>query len=92
MGSIKNSSMNPEQEHKLTEAEFNYVMNMQTAKQTNLEQSNKMISAFLKYITASRLKYNADDDLQFELDFSDEKHILKVTRLPKDTIDKPIDN
>lgn len=81
MGSIKRNQ-GTEQTHELTEAEFNYIMNVNQAKQNIVEEYNRVISAFMKYVTTSRLGYNADTDLQFELDFADKKHNLKVTKLP----------
>lgn len=84
MGSIKSTATNPEQEHTLTEAEFNYVMNINQAKQGVVAEYNRVMSAFLKYVASDRLKYSAEDDLQFELDFSDEKRVLKVKKLPKE--------
>lgn len=83
MGSIKKQSQDT-QTHTLSEQEFNYVMNIQSAKQNVMEEYNRVISAFLKYVTSERLGYKPEDDLQFELDFSNNKHELKVTILPKE--------
>lgn len=80
---VKNRQLEKETPYTLTEAEFNYVMNVQTAKQNIVDEYNRVISAFLKYVASSRLGYSPDEDLQFELDFSDSKHELKVTRIPK---------
>lgn len=82
MGSIKNSQT-AAQDHVLSEQEFNYVMNVQTAKQAIADEYNRVMSAFLKYVSTTRLGYQPADDLQFELDFTDNKHTLKVTILPK---------
>lgn len=80
MGKIKDG-ITAEQSHELTEAEFNYVMNVNQAKSAIVEEYNRVMSAFLKYVASSRLGYPSEADLQFELDFSDKKHILKVTKL-----------
>lgn len=85
MGSIKKKSQTEETvTHELTLQEFNYVMNIQQAKQNNSNEYNRVISAFLKYICGSRLGYAADKDLQFELDFGSDKHELKVTEISID--------
>lgn len=85
MGSIKKKvTERTTTEHTLTEPEFNYIMNAQTAKQRTAEEYSRIISAFLMYISNSRLGYTDDTALQFEIDFADEKHVLKVTALPPD--------
>jgi hypothetical protein len=85
MGSIRDTAAQPdERTHVLNEEEFNYVMNLQQAKTDDLAKWNRTISAFLKYITVSRLNYTSDEDLQFELDFSDKEHKLKITTIPKE--------
>ena len=61
--------------------EFNYVMNVNGAKSNIVDEYNRVMSAFLKYIAVSRFGYEAEDDLQFELDFTDKKHVIKVTKL-----------
>lgn len=83
MGSIKNSSDGP-QSHTLTEDEFNYVMNINQAKQSISQEYTRVMSSFLHYVSSSRLGYSPQDDLQFEVDFTDEKRELKVTRLPRE--------
>lgn len=80
MGSIKDKA-NKEQTHTLTEEEFNYVMNINVAKQNIAEEYTRVISAFLKYIACSRLGYDPTADIQFELDFTDEGHNIKITPL-----------
>lgn len=82
MGSIKNSTQ--PQEHELNEEEFNYVLNINQAKNNIVGEYNRVISAFLKYIASSRLGYAPAEDLQFEVDFSDKKRTLKITVLPKE--------
>lgn len=79
MGSIKNT--NKDTAHELTEAEFNYVMNVNQAKQNIVQEYNRVMSAFLNYVAKSRLGYAEDQDLQFELDFADNSRTLKVTKL-----------
>lgn len=82
MGSIKKRSQSEKTStHTLTEAEFNYVMNIQTAKQNIVDEYNRVTSAFLKYVSCDRLNFKPEEDLQFELDFADNKHELKVTKL-----------
>jgi hypothetical protein len=80
MGSIKNNKLK-EEKHTLTDAEFNYVMNANRAKQQHIEADNLILSAFLNYVAKSRLGYEVKQDLQFELDFSDNSHTLKVIKL-----------
>lgn len=87
MGSVKKQASNSST-HALTDAEFNYIMNIQTAKQHIVDEYNRVISAFMKYVSSSRLGYDPEATLQFELDFSDDKHILKITVLPPDTENK----
>lgn len=81
MGSIKESADDGAQEHPLTEAEFNYVMNINQARENVGQEYTRVISAFLHYIASSRLGYDSKDDLQFELDFTDKEHKLKVTKI-----------
>jgi hypothetical protein len=81
MGSIKNNHL-IESTHELNEEEFNYLMNVNAAKQNIVQEYDRVMSAFLKYIATSRLQYPMEDDLQFELDFKDKKHELKITKLP----------
>lgn len=58
-------------------------MNVNVAKQNIVDEYNRVMSAFLKYVASARLGYAAEEDLQFELDFSAKKHDLKVTKMPK---------
>ncbi len=67
--------------HQLTDEEWNYVANIFKSKQAIADEYNRVISAFLKYVTSSRLDYPAAQDLQFELDLSDGNRTLKVTRV-----------
>lgn len=78
MGSIKN---NGAKSFTLTDAEFNYVMNVNKAKQAVADEYNRVMSAFLNYVSKSRLGFPDDANLQFELDFTDAKHELKITKL-----------
>lgn len=82
MGIKKAAQVTETTTHQLTDAEFNYVMNIQTAKQNIVDEYNRVISSFLKYVSSSRLEFDPNTDLQFELDFSDDKHELKITKLP----------
>lgn len=81
MGSIKNTTVNNDEakSHPLQDDEFKYVLRVNEAK-TAIADS---ISAFLHYIAVERMGYESTDSLQFELDFSDPKHVLKVTKLAK---------
>lgn len=85
MGSIKKQASLPEaQEHELSEQEFNYIFNINEAKAKITAEYNRVISAFIKYVTVERLGYQPEEDLQFELDFADKKRTLKVTKIPKE--------
>lgn len=82
MGSIKHKHQHLlEETHTLTESEFNYLMNINQAKSNIAQEYNRVISAFLKYVSATRLGYPPEEDLQFELDFSDAAKQVKVTKL-----------
>ena len=86
--SIKSDAENTKdsvKEYQLEEAEFNYLMNINDAKNNNAQEYNRVMSAFLHYIASSRLGYAASTDLQFELDFADEKRNIKVTVLEPET-------
>lgn len=83
MGSIKNNANPINSTHELTEEEFNYLVNINAAKDNIVQEYNRVMSAFLKYVTVSRLGFPSEDDLQFELDFKDRKHQLKITKLPE---------
>lgn len=78
MGSIKANKTDSQQ---LTEEEFNYVMNINQAKQGVANEYNRVLSAFLNYVAKSRMGYKPEQDLQFELDFSDKSRTLKITKL-----------
>lgn len=80
MGSIKNNTSNAAP-HELTEEEFNYIMNVNKAKENIVQEYNRVLSAFMHYISCSRMGYDSKDDLQFEIDFTDEKRILKITKV-----------
>lgn len=78
MGSIKNSKP---AERKLTEEEFKYVLAINQAKQQIMQEYNNVQAAFLNYVAKTRMGYEDDQDLQFELDFTDQTRTLKVTKL-----------
>lgn len=82
MGKIKDQALNKTEDAALTEAEFNYIMNVNQAKQGVAAEYDRVMSAFLSYIAISRLGYQSKQDFQFELDFADKKRVLKVTVLP----------
>lgn len=79
MGSIKRQQ--PTSTHDLTEAEFNYIMNVNQAKQNIVSEYDRVISAFLHYIAGSRLGYTSSDNLEFKLDFQDPDHTLEVKKI-----------
>lgn len=82
MGTIKNSESAPT-EHKLSDAEFNYVMNIHQAKQNIMQEYDRVTSAFLYYLASNNFGYTPKDELQFELDFTDDSHTLKITKPAK---------
>ena len=88
MGSIKNIDIgtpdaNGTMTYTLTEGEFNYAMNVNAAKQGVMNEYNRVLSAFLHYVSSSRLGYDSNEELQYELDFSNKKRELKITRVLK---------
>lgn len=83
MGSIKQKNHQIEAKFKLTEAEFDCLLNMNHAKQEILQQCTKTLTSYMKGLTVSKWGYDMDEDLQFELDFADKERLLKVTRIPR---------
>lgn len=89
MGKLKDKIMdNNTNEFALKEEEFNHLMNLNVAKNQIVQSANVMMSSFLHYVATNRLGYDNDDNLQFELDFEDEKRILKVTKLEENFFKK----
>lgn len=82
MGSLKNKVLNQNndgQKHELTDQEFQYLKAMNDARQRIYGEQGQTISAFLYYVAGSRLGYADSKELQFEMDFDDPKHELKIT-------------
>lgn len=84
MGNLKDKALNKSSEKKftLTDTEFNYISSMHVSRQRIYEEQSKNMSAFLYYIAGTRLGYGAGTNLEFELDFDNDKHELIVRELP----------
>lgn len=80
MGSIK-SNKAKEQSHKLSDKDFAYVQLLNEIKTRFVDDMNQRISSVLNSLAKTEMGYDKDGDLQFELDFADESHTLKVTKL-----------
>lgn len=88
MGATKSKALNQgdkEKSFELTSQEFNYLKAMNDARQRIYAEQGRTISAFLYFVAGSRLGYKTgkDMELQFEMDFDDETHTLKITELTK---------
>ncbi len=83
MGKVKDKAINkqPDDQHKLTDEEYQYVKALSDSRTRIYEEQGRTISAFLYYIAGNRLGYDAKQDLQFELDFDDPERVLKITKL-----------
>lgn len=79
MGKIKEKATNAEKEFTLTDAEFNYLANMNTSMQNRQAEDRRVITAFLYYIATSRLGYEAGQNLKFEVDFEADGHPIKIS-------------
>jgi hypothetical protein len=75
--SIKDALKNQEEwlEHTLTEQEANYVLAVHNG--TNLQ-----IAGFLSTVAANRFGYPSDKPLQFDTDFNDPEHKVKIRIAP----------
>jgi hypothetical protein len=71
------------QEHKLTEAEANYLRLLNLGLQYNT-LGPKIMSGYLYYVCIQRLGYKQGVNLQFEFDFDKPENILVVKMLPSD--------
>lgn len=70
--------------HPLTDEEFNYLINANQVKINTDQELNRLIAAFLHDVVAvSRLNYNKDSMLKFELDFDDREKKLKIWKQPE---------
>lgn len=86
MGQTKNKVLNQDDKEKsfeLTSQEFQYLKAMNDGRQRIFQEQGQTISAFLYFLAGSRLGYKTGKDikLQFELDFDDETHTLKISEL-----------
>lgn len=82
MGTIKRKDANEnERSWSLRPEEYNYVLAINQAKLRVAQEYTNVQSAFLNYIAKTRMGYEEKQDLQFELDFADESHTLKITKL-----------
>jgi hypothetical protein len=79
MGSIKRGKT--EGEFKLTDEQFAFVELLNQMKNQYVQDMNHRISSVLNNLAKTQYGFQEQDDLQFELDFSDETHMLKVTKL-----------
>lgn len=79
MGKAKN---NEDKVFQLTEQEFNHLKILNTSL-TFHTLKHEIISGFLYSIAHGRLGLDSGVDLQFELDFDNDKRELKVHELPK---------
>jgi len=75
--------------YQLTEREFNYVKLLNIALQFS-ELKNKIISGWFYYICNSRLGYNENENLVFEIDLEDDKKELKVQIIPTEAIEQEL--
>jgi hypothetical protein len=91
MGQLKDEAIKNEtediQQHKLTDAEMNYVRLLNIALQYHT-LGQKILSGFLYYVCTTRLGYKDGVNLQFELDFDKQDNLLTIKLLP-DTITAP---
>src|SRR5438270_7555764 len=70
------------QEHKLTDAEMNYLRLLNIALQYHT-MGQKIMSGYLYYVCTQRLGYKDGTNLQFELDFDKNDNMLTVKLLPE---------
>jgi hypothetical protein len=96
MGKVKDQALNQVKdtdddasEFFLKEEEFNYIINVNIARNAIQQEYHRVMSAFLHYIAASRLGYETTDNLKFELDFDDTTHKLRVWKLDDQDLTKP---
>lgn len=80
MGKIKDAN----KKYYLNAAEFKYVKSIYDSRSRIFQEQSQVISAFLKYVASGRLGLPADADLQFEMDFEDEAHELKIEILQRE--------
>lgn len=87
MGDLKQEAINNTsediQQHKLTDAEMNYLRLLNMSLQFHTF-GQKILSGFLYYVCTNRLGYKDGVNLQFELDFDKQDNLLTVKLLPED--------
>lgn len=84
MGKAKQSK---DKAYTLTEREINYLKILNLALMYSTLK-DKAISGFLYYICTSRLGFNENQNLIFEIDLDDEKRQLKVKPVPTEAIEQ----
>lgn len=70
----------------LTEAEFEYIKAAHVARNRVYEEQGRVLSSFLYYVAGSRLGYKTGQNLEFQVDFEDNKRTLKIKELPADPL------
>jgi len=89
MGAIKKT--NKDKVYILTDREFDYLKILNLSLQYNVFK-DKVISGFLYYVCTNKHGYEEDVNLQFEVDLEDDKKELKVRSLPKELVEKALNN
>lgn len=70
-------------EYKLNDDELEYLMAVNELANRHARENTQAIGAFLKFVCTTRLGYDAQENLQFEIDFDSDNKKLKVTTLEK---------
>lgn len=82
MGRVKAQAATKQADsQKLTDEEFKYVQALTESRNRIYEEQGRTISAFLYYLAGTRLGYDGKQSLEFELDFDNPEHELKITKL-----------
>ena len=86
MGKIKQqvteSANEPEStSYTLKDEEFTYLLQANYVRKTLIDLIGQLISSRLHEISVTRLGYDKADQLQFEIDFDDKEHQLKIAKL-----------
>jgi hypothetical protein len=76
---VKDKPKDNSKSFNLTNEEFEYVKAMNNARQNIYEEQGRTTAAFLYYLAGTKFGYTAGQELQFELDFDNPKHELKIT-------------
>lgn len=91
MGNLKDKALETsedDQEHQLTDKEFNYVKLLNAVLQYNTLKQ-QIMSGFLQYVATTRLGYPDDANLRFELDLDSDSKILRLSVIPGDAVPPP---